>query len=341
MIDTIKIYTNISFEIYEKIYKSSIVKVAFSNKTNEKFYEIVNDHLKGSYDSSLSVRVGNGIKYKFTTGYFLEIEGSLHKIMKGQNAYGGYYNLETICLYLIQLVESAYDIMLPNISEWYLQRVDIAVCYDLGNQENVRKYINNLSSCSYPKRNLKFYQDESLYVSGTSSTLKIYNKFLEFVKHDLRKLKNTDFDINNFCEYIKGFVRFECEIKKKMLKKFFDIENIPVNMFSYDMLKEKWCDEFMKLLKFVDDDLKIVRSREDVYKRLNTLYKSTKANNLYNFYMCIMFDGISEVKMRHSKTSFYRNISDLKKAHVDLSQKYDIQENNLIEFNPFEWKEVV
>lgn len=131
MIDTVKIYANISSEIYNKIYGNSIIKVAFSNKTNEKFYEIVNDHLEGSYSSSLSVRVGDGVKYKFTTGYFLEIEGSLHKLFKGHNSFDGYYNLEMVCLYLIQLVENAYDIILPDISDWFLQRVDIAVCYDL------------------------------------------------------------------------------------------------------------------------------------------------------------------------------------------------------------------
>lgn len=341
MIDTVKIYSNISPDVYDKIYGSSVVKVAFSNKTNEKFYEIVNDHLKGSYDSSLSVRVGNGVKYKFTNGYFLEIEGSLHKLMKGQNSYDGYYNFETVCLYLIQLVENAYDVVLPDFSDWYLQRVDIACCYDLGTQESVRKYINNLCSCSYSRRNLKFYQDESVYLSGTTSTLKIYNKLLEFMKHDLRKLRNTDFDLTNFLDSIKGFIRFECEIKKKMLKKIYDIDNIPVNMFDYEMFKEIWRDEFMKLLKLFDDDLKVVRGREEVYKRLNTLYKPVKARNLYDFYMCIMFDGLLEVKKRNSRSSFFRNLKDLKEARVDFSQKYDIQDcENIVEFSPFEWKEV-
>lgn len=210
-----------------------------------------------------------------------------------------------------------------------------------GCQENVRKYINNLSSCSYPKRNLKFYQDESIYVSGTSSTLKVYNKLLEFRKHDLKKLKETDFDIVNFMDKIKGFIRFECEIKKKMLKKIVNIDNIPINMFKYEDLKEKWCEEFMKLLKFVDNDLKIVRSREEVFKRLNSFYKPARARSLYNFYICVMFDGLREVRKRISKSSYYDNLKALKDAHVDVSQKYDVQDyDNIVEFNPFEWREV-
>ena len=37
--------------------------------------------------------------------------------------------------------------------------------------------------------------NESLYLTGTTTTLKIYNKLLEFRKHDLRKLSKTDFDV--------------------------------------------------------------------------------------------------------------------------------------------------
>ena len=298
--------------------------------------------MEGSFDSRLSVRVDNGVKHHFTEGYTIEIEGSLHKILKGQNAYDGFYNLETVCLYLIQFVENAYDIVLPDIDFWFLQRVDLACCFDLGTNENVAKYINNLSLCTYPRRKPKFYTDESIYLSGTSTTLKIYNKLLEFRKHELKKLNETNFDVINFSEKIKGFVRFECEIKKKTLKKYFDIGNIPVNNFNYEILKEIWKFEFMELLKCVDSDLKLVKNREEVFRRLNTLYKPVKARNLYNFYSLIMIDGLSQVKKKVSKATYFRNVSELKKASIDISQKYEINyESNLVDFNPFEWKEVV
>ena len=76
MIDTIKIFTNIPKNIYDIIKSSSIIKTSYHSATGEVFYNIVNDKLEGSYDSSLSVRVGEGIKYKFTNGYYIEIEGS-------------------------------------------------------------------------------------------------------------------------------------------------------------------------------------------------------------------------------------------------------------------------
>lgn len=78
MIDTIKIYTEIDIETYNKIHSMSIIKTAFDNNTKDVFYEIINDHLEGSYSSKLSVRVGCGVKYKFVNqGYFIEIERKL------------------------------------------------------------------------------------------------------------------------------------------------------------------------------------------------------------------------------------------------------------------------
>ena len=75
MIDTIKIYTEIDVTTYEKIHSLSIIKTAFDNSTKDIFYEIINDHLEGSYSSQLSVRVGCGVKYGFVNqGYFIEIE---------------------------------------------------------------------------------------------------------------------------------------------------------------------------------------------------------------------------------------------------------------------------
>ena len=57
MIDTIKVVTMINKSIYDKIHNNSIIKTSYKKSTNEIFYEIVNDHLEGSYSSSLSVRV--------------------------------------------------------------------------------------------------------------------------------------------------------------------------------------------------------------------------------------------------------------------------------------------
>lgn len=344
MIDTIKIYTMINKETYEKIYHNSILKTSYNQKDGEIFYEIVNDKLEGSYSSSLSVRVGTGVKYKFVNMYYIEIEGSFHKIMKGYNSHNGYYNLSEMVKYLIGAVEYSYKINLPVLKHWFLQRIDIAICFDLETNEKVRQYINNLSFCNYPRRNIKHFQDETIYSSGTTTTLKIYNKMLEFKKHDMKKLYNSNFNIDNYLEEIKGFIRFECEIKKKKLESIYNKKYIRVMNVKYEDLKNIWSEEFMKLLNFFESELTVVRTKEEIERRINTAYSNNKnkARILYNFYTSIIVDGIKNVKDRTPKPTYYRNIKLLKDLNIDLSQRYKlVEDSTIVDFNPFEWKEVV
>jgi len=232
-------------------------------------------------------------------------------------------------------------VKLPNIKHWFLQRIDIAIVYDLCSNSNVRTYINNLSLCNYPRRNIKHYQDESIYSSGTTTTLKIYNKLLEFRKHDMKKLFKSSFDIDTYLKEIDGFIRFECEIKKKMLEKIYNKKYIRIRDIKYNDLKNVWSDEFMKLLNFFESELTIVKNKEDIRNRLLTVYGKSKGNVLYSFYSSIMLDGLREVKKNTPKTTYYRNLKLLKSVNIDLSQKYKLTiERDIIDFNPFEWKEV-
>lgn len=342
MIDTIKIYTMINKTVFDIISNFSIVKTSYKKSTGEIFYEIVNDKLEGSFSSSLSVRVGNGIKYKFINNYYIEIEGSLHKMIKGYNALNGFYNIYNVSKKLISIVENHYKLKLPKIQHWFLQRVDISKCFDLDNNKNVRNYINNLSHCSYPRRNIKHYQDESIYMSGTTTTLKIYNKLLEFKKHDYKKLFLNSFNVINFSELISGFLRFECEIKKKMLEKIYNKKYIRIRNVNYKELENIWREEFMKLIKMFESSLEKVKDKRKVEKRLQTMYKSELAFKLYNFYISICVDGLENVKNRMSKATYYRYIKYLKEANIDFSQQFDIDfQDNYIDFNPFDYPEVI
>lgn len=344
MIDTVKIYTSINKEIYTTIYNKSIVKSSINKSSGELLYEIVNDSLEGSYSSSLSVRVGCGVKYNLCDlDYFIEIEGSYHKICKGYNSHDGIYNLQYIVKGFIELAENAYNIKLPALENWYLQRIDIAKCFDLINQKNVVEYINSLSNCTYSRRKLKFFANESLYAAGTTTTLKIYNKYLEFKKHDQKKFVNTNFDLQKYYERIDGYIRFEIEIKKKSLQKMYgqDKKHISVINLNYREFENIWRIEFMKLLGMIENDLEVVRGKEEVKQRLLYIYKKSKAMRLFNFYCSIQMNGIDFVKRDMPSTCYYRNIKELKEARVDYSQIYEIKEVQNFYFNPFEYEEVV
>ena len=72
MIDTIKIYTFINKDIYEDIKFKSDIKCSYNLNNNTIYYEIVNGHLQGTFDSRLSVRVGDSSRYGFN-GYYITL----------------------------------------------------------------------------------------------------------------------------------------------------------------------------------------------------------------------------------------------------------------------------
>lgn len=273
--------------------------------------------------------------------YYLEVEGSYHKLKKGYNSHNGFYNLPFICYELIKMIENNYNITLPSLQHWFLQRIDIALCFDLKCQNNVTSYINNLNSCNYPRRNLKHYEGESVYLTGSTSTLKIYNKLKEFKKHDLKKFRNSNFNIENYLQEIQGFIRFECEIKKPKLKKLYNTNYVRINKINYEDLKEIWKQEFQKFFKLIENDFSIIRNKEETQKRLNSMFTPIRAKNLFNFYLLILVEGLQEIKRRTDKSTYYKNISDLKKANIDFSQKFEVNMiDNRISFNPFESEEI-
>ena len=49
--------------------------------------------------------------------------------------------------FFIEAVESSYSVILPSIKHWFLQRVDIALCFDLGNNNTVKKYNYRCQYC--------------------------------------------------------------------------------------------------------------------------------------------------------------------------------------------------
>ena len=350
MIDTIKIFTQINERVYKIIHYNSNVMKKFNESTGELFYKITTDDLKGTYDSNIHVGVGCGSKYGFVDAYYLEIECSIHKILKGHNAFDGYYSIPFSAIKMINIIEENYNIKLPKLKHWFLNRIDITKNFDLETQENVDQYINSLKLLNYPRRNPGRY-NTSLNFPGSSTTLKIYNKLAEFERHDRNKLsKFVDFDVLSFENKIKGFVRFECEIKKRKLKKIYNKKYIRVINVKYEELENVWRDEFMKVLKMDDIKdkkiLKRVKTKEDVKQRLAEFYDERKRLRLYNFFILVLNDGYEMVRKMVSKPTFYRNIKDLKQVGIDFSmQEFEeiprIDFNKIIDFDRFSWTEVV
>ena len=349
MIDTVKFSCVVSDETKRKIQASGQVRNKYDLETGEIFYNIVQNSVEGSYSSSINVSFGE-IGYNT---YKLYIEGSLHKVLMGQNAYNGFYNLQQICKIMRELVVSAYNVELPKAEEFYVERIDIAKCFDLETQENIYEYLYMISFLSYPRRKVLYIEKESVYVPGRTCTLKIYNKLLEFRKHDkndLQKLNmerndyehdfNVDyFDILSFEYKVQGFLRFELEIHKRMLVDLFGKNDIFMNEIDYSFLEKIWKGEFMKLFSMKKE--KYITDRLKVKDMLINEYGKTTGNTLYDFYIRLTTEGESYLKHCSSKSSFYRKRKMLQDVGIDFSKRYIITEEDnvssiVLTFNPFE-----
>lgn len=212
MIDTVRIYASVSDETFKAIESKSDTTAKFNIGKDEIYYKISKGTVKGSYDTNLNCR-----PYETMHGLsnVIELEGSYHKLVRGYNSHNGFYNIEDVVKGIISLCENAYDVVLPGVDNWYIQRIDLSYVYDLETQENVKNYINNNRYLVYPRRKTQYFLNECVYFAGSRTTLKIYNKLVEFDKHDYKKLvKFDDFNVEKYRDEIKGFVRFECEIRK-------------------------------------------------------------------------------------------------------------------------------
>lgn len=92
----------------------------------------------------------------------------------------------------------------------------------------------------------------------------------------------------------------------------------------------------------IETDLSIINNRSDIKTRIYENYSKRRAKTLYDFYLLIIMQGIQEIKRNTDKSSYYKNISDLKKIGVDFSQKLEVDlADNILQFNPFEEDEVL
>lgn len=349
MIDTIKIYAPITDDIYNKVRnRTEVVKQGINIADDKIIYEVVNDHLLGSYDSSLSVRVCDGAKYGFGSNV-IELEGSPHKIYRGQNAFNGFYDFVNCCSFLVGLAEYNYDILLPDLCNFYVSRVDISKCFDLQTRENVKNYIDNFRLLHFPRRKLEHYSS-TVYFPGSTTTLKFYDKYADFFVHDMKRIveynKNSDFcfDIDNYLNKIKGFVRFECEIKSRCINNMCDMYKIDrcILNFNYDMFLDVFDKEFKKIFKDCDENMNKIYEKNDVHDRLFDYYKPRLANLLYSMYINLVSDGFESTKKDFTKSSFYRNLKYLTDVGVDYTQSNIayIYKSNAVHLDIFTAKEV-
>ena len=339
-------------------YKSEIFEVFKEDKVSYLFNGVCNE----SFTPNIYLDNKKVIAfYSFSKNYIYVIDftkintDSLYKLLEEfavSNCIKLGYNIKQDILFLFNskindVKNFSYDIMIA----YYLMdsiRGNYLIDFIFSNLFDVEIKKTNVTK----QKQLSFFEAESEDVTLTDDEIYnivtylkgiylsydiVYNKLKEFEKNDMKKVWKKGFNVVKFCQKIDGYVRFECEIKKKKLLSVYKKKQfIRVSNLDYKELENIWCKEFMKMLKFDLSEVKKVKEKDDVLNRLKFYYKERLACVLYNFYLSIKVDGYDNVKEYTNEATFYRKISQLKKAGIDFSGTYQIfDENSIIDFDPF------
>lgn len=350
MIDTIVLESpSLSEAVASNIEKLSIVRFGIDCEQNETLYTFTNKELKGSFDASIRIQVKRekyiSIRYpefkkniteKVVCKPYLIVECSLHKFFLGHNIYGGSNNIKYQVDKLITFLEKELNINLPYYNTWKVRRIDYAKVYDLG--ENIESFFRGFSNVYYPRRRVQKYDTSGIYFPGTYTTLKLYDKGKEFLKHDRKRLLHHMCikKVNMLKNIAEGKLRIELEVKSRKLKDMYG--DLPyVNDIDIIDIENQFNVELKRVFKLGADKMKLYNNSEDVEKILNKNYGSSSGTLLGTWYKLSIF-GYDYVKDTMPKSTFYRHVNKLRDVgiswnHTDITKK----ENNIIEFvfNPF------
>jgi len=313
-------------DIANKIEQECIRRQGVYVRTGEIFYQITTGSLEGTYDSRLAVKVertnwsnvitdeGKKIPVKVNCKPYIILEGSVQKLMQGHNVIHRDLNFYDSCRFLVGMVEHITGCILPDVDGWKVLRADVAFAYDLGSFEACQEYFLALNSCTFPRRQVMRYGTTGLFSSGRTTTIKLYHKGIEFVKHDRARLKKfmSDEKVFKLQEIANRLVRVEVEIKKAKIVYDKGLNRVGDLNDSYFLDVHK--TEVLRLIKEGDFDMKKVRTANNVQRRLYSLYGSALAGRLLGTWYVLTTQGEQHVKRIMSKPTYYRHLKLLRDA---------------------------
>jgi II/X family phage/plasmid replication protein len=332
MIDTIGIYSPaISSETYEKVKQFCIRREGLEISSGEVVYQFTSGQLEGSYDSKISIQlksykyiyeenvsipVAKRVPKKVECAPYIYAEASIHKLILGHNVFGGPENFQECCFFLVSFLEKTMDVELPEYSEWFVKRVDVAECFNLGSFEACYSWFRGMNHADYPRRTVQRYGSSGLYSPGHSTTVKFYHKGPEFFKHDRKRLRNrTDIDCEELQQIANCTIRVEVEIKARKIRHDMERKNcdILVSNVTDEYLRFVYDNEVQKILREGSKGMEIARTHDKVEARLLEVFDEKSFNILYGFWTQMAIHGEEEVRRKMKKPTFYR----LRKKLID------------------------
>jgi len=364
LIDTVCFLTPVIPTFYiEKIKRNLKIYSCVDCSTGEVLYNFSTGVVKGSYDSSINLKINQDNSIKITC--------SIHKVLLGYNIAYGSDNLILLANCLKKILYDALEVKLPDVMAWELLQVDYTLTFNLHSQDNVEHYINSLKNAEYARRNAKHYNNNGLQVPGATTVIKFYNKQKEFLEHDYSKIKKVvgQGAADNLLTLANGLLRIEVSIRSRKLKqifkktvyrkeiyklyrkavdefgiqsvqaqnttKFFEKNKVTLKDFQIQKIIKIWESEVLKVIK---DRKNVVLVNKDnlVLDRLNELFSTRKVSSLYSFWTLLSTRGEAYVKTVYKKPTFYRLRKDLVESGISWKDTniYIRTDHNVINFVP-------
>jgi II/X family phage/plasmid replication protein len=275
--------------------------------TGEVEWQLSTGSIEGSHSSSIHLRIFEGHE-----GRQLVVEGSVHKLALGHNVLGNADGFQERAAELIASVSSQLELALAPPAEWSVQRVDVALLFDLGSPAAVQQFFRGMRGCVYPRRKVATYGLESIYAPGTVTAVKLYHKGPEFKKHG-RELRKTlhHASARYLQEAADRRLRVEVEIKARRLASMDAARRAKRKPFVSEVT-DAWLDstfneELDRFLRERRAALPIVRRQHEVHARLRETYSRSRADNLYGLWSVLSSHGEDATKAKYARSSYYRN----------------------------------
>lgn len=335
-LDTIRLKSPyLDDSLVRKIEEKCILRQGVQLESGEVLYEITTGNLSGSWDSRISIKPmredyvkgKSGVPQLHPSEPYIIVECSAHKVFQGHNIYGGPTGFQGVCLDLVEFLETLLDLELPAARNWLLRRVDWAENYRLPFIA-IQEFFEGLQTVQFPRRKAAKFGAHSIHFPGTTTTVKMYHKGLEFRQHDYKRLKYfftlhrcqqfpdaKDAESNGrwiskkleaFQRLANNRLRVEVGIHAEKLD--FDFGHQPqVHEVTDDYLKSVHDREVGRLMKEGKTPMEIARDNRTVSNRLRSEYGETKGAQLLGFWFQMAGLGEEIVKKNVSRATFYRN----------------------------------
>lgn len=265
------------------------------------------------------------------------------KLLQGHNLFG-FDDLRKAAVNMVALLAVIYPELykMLAVEHTYISEFDVTYAIFIENQTTKMMFLDHLKSVSKGQtKNRGDAYATTIYFGAKNSRLKqlkVYSKreeMLEDAKKALKKgfarsselittLSNTD--------YAHNAVRFEATIKKRYLERKglpFKLKDLVKHIDKHpEFYRSFWYDAFSDVLSALEGQEIQMINDDSVYAKIDAVYAKplasgkishTKTNRLFSFYQTLKAMGYDHLARVQSKTTFYRNMSELEAAGFSRS----------------------